>query len=285
MNVKVVAPAKINLMLDVTGKRDDGYHTITTIMQSVSLSDLVIVSENNDGIISVKTSDLSIPSDEKNIAYKAAVEFINSASIQHNGLNIYIHKNIPPEAGLGGGSADAAAVLIGLNYLFCAGLSQKQLCNIGVNIGADVPFCIVGGTRFCNGIGEIITETSALEQCYIVIAKGTTGISTKYAFEKIDAVGFNVNPYFEKYNGSVQSIKQYGYNRFELVTDNEDVKYIQKQMLAMGAKYSAMSGSGSAVFGLFDNEIGAQKCTDFLCKSNLFAVLCNPISHGAEIIT
>lgn len=284
MNIKVVAPAKINLMLDVIGKRDDGYHTLTTVMQSVSLSDIVTISESNDGIISVKASDLSIPSDEKNIAYKAASEFVKSMNIQHKGLDIHIQKNIPSEAGLGGGSADAAAVLVGLNYLFNTNLSQKQLCNIGANIGADVPFCISGGTKLCNGIGEIITEAPTLEQCYVIIVKGITGISTKIAFQKIDDLGFNVNPNFNKYNGSVQSIKELGYNRFELVTDNEDVKNIKNQMLVMGAEYSAMSGSGSAVFGLFTNEFKAQKYIKFLSKSNLFAVLCHPVSYGAKIM-
>lgn len=284
MNINVAAPAKINLMLDITGKRADGYHTLTTVMQSVSLSDIVTISENNNGIISVRTNNSLIPSDEKNIAYKAAVEFIKTANIQHNGLDIHIQKNIPSEAGLGGGSADAAAVLIGLNYLFDINLSKEQLCYIGVKIGADVPFCIVGGTKYCTGIGEIITEASPLDECYIVIAKGTTGISTKSAFEKIDALGFNVDSDFNKYNGSVLSIKNYAYNKFELVADNDDVNFIKEQMVIMGAEYAAMSGSGSAVFGLFFNEIDAQKCTDSLCKTNLFAALCKPIPNGAEIM-
>lgn len=284
MNINVAAPAKINLMLDITGKRDDGYHTLATVMQSVSLSDIVTISENNNGIISVKTNNSSIPSDENNIAHKAAVEFIKAANIQHNGLDIHIQKNIPSEAGLGGGSADAAAVLIGLNCLYGTNLSTEQLCDIGVKIGADVPFCIVGGTKYCTGIGEIITEASALEECYIVIAKGNTGISTKNAFGKIDALGFDIDSDFNKYNGSVLAMKEYAYNRFELVTDNEDVKFIKGKMLIMGAEYSAMSGSGSAVFGLFFNEIDAQKCADYLCKTNLFATLCKPISNGAKIM-
>ncbi len=285
MSVSVVAPAKINLMLDVTGKRDDGYHTLTTIMQSISLSDTVTISKCNDDIISVKVSDSSIPSDKKNIAYKAAVEFMKTVGIQQKGLRIHIEKNIPSEAGLGGGSADAAAVLIGLNYLLDTNLSEEQLCDIGVRIGADIPFCVCGGTKLCVGIGEIMTDISPIEQCYIVISKGNTGISTKTAFEKIDSVGFDVNPEFDKYDGSVQSVQKYGYNKFEIVAENEDVESIKNYMNICGANYSAMSGSGSAVFGLFCNEFDAQKCTDFLCTKGYFSALCYPISYGSKIIT
>lgn len=284
MDVKVMAPAKINLMLDVTGKRDDGYHTLTTIMQSVSLSDTVTLSERKDCLITVKSSDTAIPSDENNIAYKAAEKFVEYTNIRCNGLNIHIQKNIPSQAGLGGGSADAAAVLVGLNHMFGTELSLEQLCDIGILIGADVPFCIAGGTKLCTGIGEVMADVSPMEYCYIVIAKGSSGISTQAAFKKIDAVGFENLTDCSKYNGSVQSVKSIGYNRFEIVTPNADVNYIKEKMLAMGAEYSAMSGSGSAVFGIFTNNDAAQKCSDFLCKSGLFSALCYPIDTGSEII-
>lgn len=284
MNVKVIAPAKINLMLDITGKRDDGYHTLTTIMQSVSLADIVTITEENGGIITVKSSDAAIPSDKKNIAYKAAEKFAEYADIQYNGLNIHIQKNIPSQAGLGGGSADAAAVLVGLNYMFDAELSVEQLCNIAVSIGADVPFCVSGGTKLCTGIGEIMTTIPSLEPCCIVIAKGNSSVSTKDAFNKIDAIGFNKLIDCSKYTGSVYSVKNIGYNRFEKVTEISDVEHIKKKMLDMGAEYSAMSGSGSAVFGIFTDNNEAQQCCDSLHKSGLFASLCFPISNGAEII-
>ncbi len=284
MIVRVLAPAKINLMLDVTGKRSDGYHTLTTIMKSVSLSDIVTISKRNDGLISVTSSDLSIPSDEKNIAYKAFLKFSEYTNFQHSGIDIHIQKNIPSEAGLGGGSADAAAVLVGLNNMFSANLSLEQLCDIGVSIGADVPFCITGGTKLCTGIGEIMNDVSDLEKCCIVIAKGDTGISTPKAFEKIDAVGFERKASFTKYDGSINSVKKIGFNRFELVADNADISFIKNIMLDMGAEYSAMSGSGSAVFGLFYNDYSAEKCRDFLQKSGLFSTLCYPIENGAAII-
>ncbi len=284
MTVKIQAPAKINLTLDITGKRADGYHTLSTIMQSISLSDIVTISETNSGIITIDTSNPLIPTDERNIAYKAAMFFLKNTNVQYNGLHIYIQKNIPVEAGLGGGSADAAAVLIGLNYIFKTELSAKQLCEIAATIGADVPFCIIGGTKLCTGIGEIMTETAPLEQCYIVIAKGNSGISTKSAFKKIDDLGFNVDPDYSKYNGSVLSVKNIGYNKFEIVADISDVKIIKNKMLELKADYSAMSGSGSAVFGLFSNLEYAENCRKYLADNKFFSYLCKPISTGSFII-
>lgn len=283
MNVKVMAPAKINLMLDVTGKRDDGYHTLTTIMQSISLADIVTITEQNDGIITVKSSDATIPSDKSNIAYKAAEKFAEYADVQYNGLNIHIQKNIPSQAGLGGGSADAAAVLVGLNYMFDLKLSLKQLCDIAASIGADVPFCITGGTKLCTGIGDVMTEISSLENCYIIIAKGNEGVSTAEAFEKIDSVGFERKSDYSCYDGSVKSVKTIGCNVFEEVAENADVNYLKEKMLSMGAEYSAMSGSGTAVFGLFFSEFNAQMCVNSLKNTGFFSVMCTPISYGAKI--
>jgi len=284
MTIKLQAPAKINLALDVTGKLSNGYHTLSTIMQSISLFDIVTISESNTGLISVETSNSEIPSHKQNIAYKAAELFIQKTNIKHNGLNIIIQKNIPTEAGLGGGSTDAAAILIGLNHIFRTSFSSVELRDMSSYIGADVPFCIVGGTKICTGIGEIITEAPELEQCYIVIAKGYSGISTKIAFDKIDAVGFNFSPNFNKYNGSINSIKEIGYNRFESVTDDFNIKYIKSKMYEFDADYSSMTGSGSAVFGLFKNPTQAEKCAFFFNKNNYFSYLCTPITTGSCII-
>lgn len=284
MEIKVLAPAKINLMLDVTGKRSDGYHTLITIMQSISLADVVTISTCCDNLITVTTDNASIPFGKKNIAYKAAEQFILHTGIQHNGFKIHIQKIIPSEAGLGGGSADAAAVLIGLNALFKTKLSIDTLCDIGVKIGADVPFCIKGGTKFCTGIGEVMTDTFPLENCYIVISKGNSGISTKDAFKKIDAIDFEYSKKYTLYNGSVESVKQIGYNKFELVSENTDVEFIKNKMFYMNALYSAMSGSGSAVFGLFFNKTDADKCAETLSAEGFFSELCFPITNGTIVI-
>ena len=284
MEVKVMAPAKINLMLDVTGKRDDGYHTLTTIMQTVSLADIVTITEQNSDCIVVNTNDSSIPSDKNNIAYRAAEKFIEYTNIEYNGLNIHIQKNIPSQAGLGGGSADAAAVLVGLNYMYGTGLSVEQLCDVAVSIGADVPFCVAGGTKLCTGIGEIMADVTPLEECKIVIAKGNSGVSTKNAFKKIDSIVVKENHTYSCYDGSLCSVKRIGYNIFEEVAENDDISYIKDKRISMGAEYSAMSGSGSAVFGLFaDNNI-AQQCCTFLRETGFFSDLCYPISNSTKVI-
>ncbi len=283
-DIKLYAPAKINLALDVTGKRSDGYHTLLTIMQSISLADTVEISLNNNGIITVDTSDSVIPTGEKNIAYKAAQRFIEYTNIQHNGINIHIHKNIPSEAGLGGGSADAAAVLVGLNQLFKCNLTSDELCNIGVKTGADVPFCIRGGTQLCSGIGEIMENVHQLENCCIVIAKGKAGISTATAFEKIDSLGPYQHFPHKLYDGTISSVSRIGRNIFEKVTENSDVQYIKQVITGSDSEYSAMSGSGSAVFGLFYEKRSAEKAIDSLTEKGYFAYLCKPIHHGASVI-
>ena len=284
MEVKVMAPAKINLMLDVTGKREDGYHTLTTIMQTVSLADIVTITEQNDNVITVRTTDPTVPSDEGNITYTAVEKFAEYTNVQYNGLKIDIEKNIPSQAGLGGGSADAAAVLVGLNDIFDTGLSVDQLCDIAVTIGADVPFCVLGGTKLCTGIGEIMSDVTSLEECHIVIAKGNSGISTKTAFEKIDSIVVKENHDYSCYDGSLCSVKCIGYNIFEEVAENDNIIYIKDKMISMGAEYSAMSGSGSAVFGIFANN-SAQLCRGYLSDYGFFSVLCHPIDNGAKIIT
>lgn len=285
MKIEVIAPAKINLMLDVTGKRDDGYHTLVTIMQSVSLADKVYISLDGSDGISVMTDNSGIPSGADNIAYKAAEKFFEYTNIQHKSINIRIEKNIPSEAGLGGGSADAAAVLVGLNHLFDTKLSVESLCEIGVAVGADVPFCIAGGTKLCRGIGEIMDDVFPLENCFIVIAKGSVGISTGEAFRKIDALGYERKYLIEKYNGYVESVRSVGINIFEQVADEQEIVMLKNEMMKMKADYSAMSGSGSAVFGLFHDRKDAEKCAELLNENHFWAKVCSPVQYGAVIIS
>lgn len=281
--VAVSAPAKINLMLDVTGKRDDGYHTLVTVMQSISLADTLYITPNNSGIITVECDSINIPTDSRNIAYKAAEKFFEYAEIS-SGVHIKILKKIPSEAGLGGGSADAAAVLVGMNHIFKTKCTNDKLCEIGVKIGADVPFCIVGGTKLCCGIGEEMSDIEPLENCHIVIAKGSKGISTKEAFAEIDRMRFGTSTFDKKYDGTIKSVAETGKNIFEVVTDNQDVLFLKKLFYHSNAVYSAMSGSGSAVFGLFPELENAEKCVQSLTEKNYFSVICHPMSHGVKIL-
>jgi 4-diphosphocytidyl-2-C-methyl-D-erythritol kinase len=276
------AYAKINLYLDVTGKRSDGYHCIKSVMQSISLYDTVTVSKNNSDSIRITCNDSSIPCDETNIAVKAAQKFFNETGCFF-GIDIDIVKRIPSQAGLGGGSSDGAAVLTALNQLSQADLSVQKLCKIGALVGADIPFCIMGGTALCEGIGEILTPLRPLPDCYIVIAKGTAGISTKEAYNKIDMLTNKDNsdiPIQSIFNNAdISKICSICYNIFEKVSDVSEITSIKEIMYRYGAQVSCMSGSGSAVFGIFTDNVRALKCTEYLKSNNYFSKLCNPVNR------
>lgn len=283
----MTAPAKINLTLNVTGKRPDGYHTLNSIMQSVSLCDTVEISANKSGLITVDCTDKTVPcgdTAEKNIAFKAAKSFYGCSEISDTGLHIKIEKHIPSEAGLGGGSSDGAAVIVGMNRLYGTDFSDEKLYETGLKIGADVPFCIAGGTKLCRGIGEDISSAPPLEDCFVVIGKGSSGISTKEAYEKIDRLdNYNVSDP-SLYDGTLSSLGKTGGNIFEKVTESSDVSEIKRICAECGAEYSAMSGSGSAVFGLFSSHQNAEKCFLHLKERDFFAEVCKPLSHGAKLL-
>lgn len=271
------AKAKINLYLDVTGKRADGYHLLETVMHTVSLCDTVTLTKTGRSGIEISCSDPLIPCNEKNIAYKCAAAFFDKTGINSGGVSIDIIKRIPSQAGMGGGSADGAAVLTGLDRLFETGLSEGELISIGARIGADIPFCIKGGCGYCTGIGEIIEPLPAICGC-VLIGKGQAGISTAEAFGKIDSLGSGIGiPGIKKIFGNVSSltdIASYCRNIFDDVTSLEEVTDIKRIMTENGAVCSAMTGSGSAVFGLFESENVAFKAQEVLKQKNYFTALC-----------
>lgn len=281
-NITVTALAKINLMLEVTGKRPDGYHELVTIMQSISLSDTVFVQTTTNGEINVDCKGVELNNTCDNIAYKAAKAFYEHTKIHCGGLSIAIDKQIPLQAGLGGGSADGAAVLTALNKIHGFVCSNEELCRIGTGIGADVPFCLVGGTKLCKGIGEEISYVPPLESCFIVIAKGASGISTKEAYRRIDSLTARGSADISLYDGSIGSLKKIGGNIFEEVTESRDISALKEMLLQHGAEYSAMSGSGSAVFGLFRDKQAPKKCCKALELNGFFADVCIPLSYGAK---
>ena len=271
------AKAKINLYLDVTGKRADGYHLLETVMHTVSLCDTVTLTKTGRSGIEISCSDPLIPCNEKNIAYKCAAAFFDKTGISGGGVGIDIIKRIPSQAGMGGGSADGAAVLTGLDRLFETGLSESELISIGAKIGADIPFCIKGGCGYCTGIGEIIEPLPAI--CgYVLIGKGQAGISTAEAFGKIDSFGSGIGiTGIKKIFGNVSSltdIAPFCRNIFDDVTSLEEVTDIKKIMTENGAVCSAMTGGGSAVFGLFESENAAAKAQEVLKQKNYFTALC-----------
>lgn len=275
VSVRVLAFAKINLYLDVVGRRNDGYHLLETVMHTVSLHDVVLLTLDESSDIRISCGESVLPCGRENTAYKAAEVFFAVSGLKNPGLQIDISKKIPMCAGLGGGSADGAAVICGLNELFGAGLPMGELFSAAVQVGADVPFCIQGGAAYCTGIGEIITPLPLLSG-YVVIAKGRKGISTADAFKKIDGIGgIGLDGVYEFYDKkpSVSALGGFCRNIFDDVTELDEVKDIKRIMAEHGALCTCMTGSGSAVYGLFEGERQGQICTAALSDSCEFAGL------------
>lgn len=257
-------PAKINLYLDVLGKRPDGYHELQMIMQRISLYDDIYVSKTNSGI-EVTCDKAHIPTGEKNIAYKAAKVFKDKFGIKE-GVRVHIKKMIPDGAGLGGGSADASAVLMAMNEIFDVHLKKKDLIDIGRMVGADVPFGLFNGTALAEGIGENLTGVKINTRPYVVLVKPEFSISTASVYSR-----YMVNKRPEQYcvegmikaleNGDVNEIGKNLYNSLETVSckDFPEIDDIKRKLIELGAKGSLMSGSGSAVFGIFDDKELADK--------------------------
>jgi len=284
--MKIKACAKINLMLDIEGKRADGYHELYVVMQSVSLADDVSV-EKADGI-SLTCSAADIPCDKRNIAYKAALAFFEATGIK-GGARIDIQKHIPSQAGLAGGSADGAAVIVALDALYETNLHYYELCKIGAKVGADVPFCIVGKTRICRGIGDKMELIRPIEDCYIVIVKPHKDVSTAEAYAAYDAIGWRRKP---DQKGIVRAIKfsdlketarlcENVFEQFIEVGERPAIKAIMRKHGALG---SCMSGSGPSIFGIFDTEEKACAALNELKENFEESFLCTPTYYGCRII-
>lgn len=260
MSITVRGNAKVNLMLDILGRRDNGYHDLFMIMQTVSLYDTVTIEKSSE--MSITCDVPGVPTDSSNIAYKAAKAFFDYTGINAC-VSIDIKKRIPFAAGLAGGSADGAAVIKGLNELFETDLTPSELCDIGVKVGADVPFCIMGGTRICTGIGEKMEWIKPLAPCYIVLAKPKCSVSTASAYAEYDKVGYRRKP---DQKGIVRAIKlgdlettaRLCENVFEQFIEVPDRAHIKNIMRRSGAIGACMSGSGPTVFGIFTREDSAK---------------------------
>lgn len=262
--LKVKGYAKINLTLDIAGKREDGYHSIESVMQSIMLYDEITLSRASDHKIHLLSDKKYLPNDEKNTAYRAAVQFFTYTGIQA-GIGIHIRKSIPSRAGLGGGSADAAAVLAGMNALFKTALSEEQLMTIGAKIGADVPFCIAGGTGVCTGIGELVEKVAPMPDCILVICKPPVGMSTPRAYSLIDQYPMTTKRSTPSMlhalaAGNIKSVGKSLGNRFDEVMRIRQVREIRRRMQGLGAIGAMMSGSGSAVYGIFTAMTAAERC-------------------------
>jgi len=257
----VDARAKINLTLDILGKRPDNYHEVAMVMQQIELSDVLDVrlGAKGDGINLI--SDIpGLPNVERNLAYKAAKLVVDKFAIQQ-GIHMELTKRIPIAAGLAGGSSDAAAVIVALNEMFNLGLKVDELCELGAEIGSDVPFCMQGGTMLATGRGEILKPLPAMPACYVVLAKPQVSISTAWAYQNYNAKSVIVHPQNTEIikclkQGDLQSISKLLCNVLESVTIKEhaEIAMIKELMLQHGAMASLMSGSGPTVFGLTPDE-------------------------------
>ncbi|MBR2589339.1 MAG: 4-(cytidine 5'-diphospho)-2-C-methyl-D-erythritol kinase [Clostridia bacterium] len=284
--MKVKACAKINLMLDILGKRENGYHDLYMLMQSVSLCDEVEVEKAQS--IHVSCSAPGIPTDERNIAYKAAQAFFEATGIQ-GGADIHIQKIIPSQAGLAGGSADGAAVIVALDALYQTDMHYYEMCDIGAKVGADVPFCIVGKTRICRGIGDKMELIRPIEDCHIVIVKPHKDVSTAEAYAEYDKIGWRRKP---DQKGIVRAINfsdlketaRLCENVFEQFIEVGERPAIKAVLRKYGALGSCMSGSGPSIFGIFDEQDKAQAAYDELKQSFEETFLCTPTYYGCKIV-
>lgn len=285
--MEVQAYAKINLSLEVVGRRADGYHDLVSVMQSISLCDTLLFEKKCHNGISLDTG-CDLPADENNLILRAAHAYFEAAGDSF-GVDIKLTKRIPMKAGLGGGSADAAATLRALNEMNGNRLSLKELCHIGAKIGADVPFCIVGGTQICRGIGEKMTPISNNLHCYVVIVKGEEGVSTPRAFAALDEKYGSFSGFAERAekelvllesclkNAEIDTVGGVIFNRFEETVSLSVpvVLEIKQRMLAGGAFAAQMSGSGPSVFGLYQNERDAQKAAQRMQEEGKEVFLCH----------
>ena len=290
MTYKTNAYGKINLYLDVLDKMENGYHNIESVMQSVSLCDIVTLEiDENEGeyTIEIVTSGGIIPNDKTNIVYKCAKKILDRVGSTNKKHVFTIEKRIPVSAGMAGGSSDGAAALRLLNEAYGDILNYGELCEIGASVGADIPFCLTGGTCICKGIGNVITPLPPLKDVLLLSAIDYSSVSTPVAFAMLD----------EKYgtscessqdidtmidavkNGDISRISSSLYNKFEsvIIPTNENVEKIKNIMLENGALGTLMSGSGPSVFGIFLDEISQNRALSALKNCSINAFLCKTV--------
>lgn len=263
--MELKALGKINLGLDVLGKRPDGYHDVRMVMQTIYLYDQITITKRKESGIGLSTNLFYLPVNENNLAYRAAKLLMDEFEIR-SGVDIFLEKHIPVAAGMAGGSSNAAAVLYGINRMFDLGLSMEELMKRGVSLGADVPYCIMRGTVLAEGIGEILTPLPPMPRCQIVVAKPPVSVSTKMVYEKIDSRRIVEHPDIDGIieglkEGDVTKIASSMGNVLEQVTVEEYpvIDKIKKLMNEGGAKGAMMSGSGPTVFGIFTEKSLAKK--------------------------
>lgn len=273
--MRLRALAKINLGLDILRKREDGYHEVRMIMQTIQMYDVLEIRRVKKPGISLSVNYPYIPNDERNLVYKAAKLLMDEFQVKE-GVDIRLEKFIPVAAGMAGGSSDAAAAMVGMNHLFKLGLSEKDLMDRAVNIGADVPYCIMRGTALAEGIGEKLTRIAQVPDCYVLIGKPGIGVSTKTAYESLQLDKIQFHPDIDGMirdieNGNLLAMTDKMGNVFEsgIIGKYPVIGEIKDLMEANGALKAMMSGSGPTVFGIFDDREKMEAAAAVLRQSNL----------------
>lgn len=274
-DISLKALAKINLGLDVVRRREDGYHEVRMIMQTIHLYDRLDIKRTKELGIQIQTNLSFLPVNENNLIYKAAKLLMDEFSIT-DGVSVKLDKRIPVAAGMAGGSTDAAAMLIGVNRLFSLGLTKRQLMERGVQIGADVPYCIMRGTALAEGIGEALSPLPPMVKCPVLIAKPSISVSTKFVYQNLKLDDTTIHPDIDRLIDDIKAknlhdIAAHMGNVLETVTipNYPVIDEIKKHMLSNGAVGAMMSGSGPTVFGLFDDEDTAKKAYKAMRSSHL----------------
>ena len=269
------AYGKINLGLDVLRRRPDGYHEVKMIMQMVDIYDTLTFEKREDDQIVLSANREEIPCDESNLIYKAAKLLFDYKQVAY-GVNIHLEKKIPVAAGMAGGSTDAAATFTGLNELFELGVSQQELMELAVKVGADVPYCILGGCALSEGIGEVLTPLPNPPYCEMVIAKPDINVSTKYVYENLNLPELKTHPDIDGMREAIEAGSLEGIiERLENVLESVTVKKygiiqdIKDEMISLGASNAIMSGSGPTVFGFFGSKEEAEAAKEKILEKEL----------------
>lgn len=285
-SVHLLAPAKLNLSLDVVGILPGGYHALDMVMQAVSLYEQVTLRRSVDLVVRIPGS--RIPTGPKNTAYKAALAFFYYTGLLA-GADITIRKSVPVRAGMGGGSADAAAVLVGLNTLYGAHLSMTELCALGASVGADVPFALMGGTCRVQGLGDLIKALPPCPDCWFTVVMPGYGISTPAAFAAYDQIGSPTHPDCAAQETAIRSGDLNGLcsaagNALEVCAGGADTAALKEALTAHGARAALMTGSGAAVFGIFETENAARQAASALEAAGRQIYTLRPDRGGARVV-
>lgn len=284
--VTVKAPAKLNLALDVVGTLPNGYHALDMTMQAITLYERVILRRSSDLRLTLPGS--RVPANDKNTAIKAALAFFDYTGLLA-GVDITIHKSVPVRAGMAGGSADAAAVLVGMNELYGARLSMSELCAIGAKIGADVPFALMGGTCRVQGVGDFLKALPPCPDCWFTVVMPSYGVSTPEAFAAYDRIGSSVHPDCEAQErairaGDLAAVCAAAGNALEECSGAGETGAIKALLTENGALTALMTGSGAAVFGVFDTEEAANAAAQALREGYRQVYVTRPDRGGARVI-